>query len=40
MTRCRQTLGWSGKKHLRGAKDYEEALAAQHQREEAERQDP
>jgi hypothetical protein len=43
MTRCRQALGWSGKnmeRHLREAKDYEKSLAAQHQREEAERQDP
>jgi hypothetical protein len=41
LTRCRQTLGWSGKnmlKHLREAKNYKEALVAQHQREEVERQ--
>lgn len=42
LNRCRQALGWSGKnmgKHLRGAMDYEEALAAEHQREEVKQQD-
>lgn len=43
LARCRQTLGWSSKnmeKHLREAMYYEETLATQHQREEAERQVP
>ena len=43
LTRCRQALGWSGKnmwRHLREARDYEEALAVERQREEAERRDP
>ena len=43
LTWCSQTLGWRGKNmetHLREVMDYEEALAVQHQREKAERQDP
>jgi hypothetical protein len=41
LTRCRQVLGWSAKsmeKHLRKARNYKKALAAQHQREGVEQQ--